>query len=143
MRGIGYIAGNSLNSLQQQWVELLEVNVDCILFDQHYRNLSLNEDELTKIQRYIDTMEAGQEILGNYPLYNNIQDLAKNDTLVITSLDILSHAIPTCWETIYNNSQRGVHLVVLDHGFHSAKEFGANVLQMMNKAYLAGKQSHA
>ena len=35
MNGIGYIVGNNLQSLQEQWTQLIEAKVDHILFDRH------------------------------------------------------------------------------------------------------------
>lgn len=141
MKGVGYAVGASLSEVEDQWVELLEAEVDVILFDRYFLNNSpsLGADERDAIWRYMETMRAGQGISNNRAGYEFVDDLEEGDTLVLTSLSVLEQAAPDFWECFMRANARGVHLVVLDYGFNSAGSYGDSVLAMLNQMYQLGR----
>ena len=148
MRGVGYISGNSLSLIQDQWGQLIEAGVNVILFDRyfiqcHFDQPAPNEHaaEAESMWRYIETMRAGQDISGNYDNYQALEDLQPGDTLVLTDLDTLKYAEPGIWNRIYTHCTNGVHLATLSNGFHSAGEFGDAMLAMMNTSYELGQRA--
>jgi hypothetical protein len=145
MRKVGYIAGDTLEAIQDQWVELLNADVDVILFDRTFletgfsmsdpENSSPEKEEMWK---YVETMRAAQDASGNFDNYQSFDDLVEDDRLMITSLDVLYHAKPSTWSDVLALHQRGIGLVVLANRFDSSGSFGDVMLEMMNKLYEFG-----
>ena len=99
MRGVGYVAGGSLDEIQSQWAEFIEADVDVILFDREILspefNLSSPEQsnpEKESIWKYMETMEAAQTMSGNYARYETLDDLVPGDTIVLSSIKNLFFA---------------------------------------------------
>ena len=68
MTRVGYIAGQTLADLQEQWVMLLDAGVNVVVFDRSFLPAAFNwmdADNLTQEKRemwdYISAMEAGQD----------------------------------------------------------------------------------
>lgn len=146
-RGVGYIAGVSLDDLHSQWTELLKQNVDVILFDRtvlnlpHIPNASSPKDaENNAIWNWAQTMVAGQDVVGNRDRYILISDLQPGDVLVLVRLDVLSHAYPGAWPEFMEAHNRGVHLAILEHEFHSGGDYGDVMIQMMHTMFKLGSR---
>ncbi len=144
MKGIGFIAGDTLEKIQAQWSELIGVSVNAILFDRQwlkrgfcYGDVNKSSEEKEAIWRYMETIEAAQQISGN--CYETLDDLKQGDTLVLVDLSVLYHAEPDIWEKVMKLCEKGVHIAVLSECFHSRGEFGKNVIRMMNSLYGFGR----
>ena len=145
MRGVGYISGHTLSQIQEQWEQLINAEVNVILFDRHLVSLHFDQAnpspharEAQSMWRYMETMRAGQAIAGNKGNYQVLEDLQPGETLVLTDLDTLTCAEPGLWGRIYARCTQGVHLAILSNGFHSASQFGDAVLAMQNSAFVLG-----
>lgn len=144
-RGVGYIAGVDLEDLQSQWVQLLDQNVDVILFDRKVLNTPYNpgstdpaDVENSRIWEWSQTMVAGQNITGNHDHYVCISDLQPGDALVLTRLDVLFHAYEGAWAEFMEANRHDVQLIVLEYGFHSGGEYGDVMLEKMNTMFELG-----
>jgi len=149
MRGVGYVAGGSLDEIQSQWAEFIEADVDVILFDREILspefNLSSPEQsnpEKESIWKYMETMEAAQTMSGNYARYETLDDLVPGDTIVLSSIKNLSFATKGIWEKIAELNAKGVHLAILSYGFHSNGEYGDKIFQMLDDTYRLGKENN-
>lgn len=149
MRGVGYIVGNTLGIIQDQWVELLDANVDVILFDRACLKTCASVDfkqfskEQEAIWQCMESMRAGQAISGNFDNYETLEDLAPGDTIVLVGLNVLEFASWYIWERIYRRHTQGVFVASLSDGFHSKGEYGDNMLNMMNNIYEFAKKNQA
>ena len=148
MRGVGYISGNSLSLIQDQWGQLIDAGVNVILFDRCFIQCHFDRPvpgehaaEAESMWRYMETMRAGQDICGNDDNYWALEDLQPGDTLVLTELDTLKYAEPGIWNRIFTLFTNGVHLATLSNGFHSAGEFGDVMVAMMNTAHVLGQRA--
>jgi hypothetical protein len=142
MRGVGYIIGDTLDSIQEQWGKLLETGVDVILFDRECLKTggpSVNFDKFSEEQeaiwQYMENMRAGQSVSGNFDNYEVIEDLVPSDTIVLVDLDLLKFAAWDIWERIMKIQKEGIQVTILSEGFHSVGEYGDNMLNMMNQIY--------
>jgi hypothetical protein len=148
MRGVGYISGDSLSLIQDQWGQLIDAGVNVILFDRYFIQCHFEQPvpskhaaEAESMWRYMETMRAGQDISGNYDNYQALEDLQPGDTLVLTELETLRYAEPGVWKRIFTLYTNGVHLAITSNGFHSAGEFGDVMLTMMNTAHELGQRA--
>lgn len=144
-RGVGFVAGVRLDDLKKQWADLLEQNVDVILFDRMVLQTPNKPDatdprdvENNAIWQWSQTMAASQDIVGNRDRYVSISDLQPNDVLVLTRLDILFHAYPGTWLEFMRAHQRGVDLAVLEYGFHSGGNYGGVMIEKMDMMFKLG-----
>jgi hypothetical protein len=144
-RGVGYIAGVSLDDLQSQWSDLLDQNVDVILFDRDILKIPHKSDttepadiENNKIWQWSQSMVAGQDVSGNFDRYSIISDLQPGDALVLTRLNVLLHANPGAWPEFIAAHERSVQLIILEYGFHSGGEYGEVMLEKMNTMFKLG-----
>jgi hypothetical protein len=146
-RGVGYIAGVSLDDLESQWSDLLDQNVDVILFDRMVLKTPHKPDstdpadiENNTIWQWSQSMAAGQDVSGNFDRYRFISDLQSGDALVLVRLNVLFHAYPGAWSEFLAAHERGVHLIILEYGFHSGGEYGDVMLEKMSTMFELGTQ---
>lgn len=138
-RRIGYISGATLSDIQNQWAELIDVEVDMILFDKHVLKDGFNpttrefkSPKIREITDYMDTMMASQDMLGSSGYYE-LNDLQPNDTIVLTDLRILKNSDDDTLDKIINLWENGTHLVVTSKGFCSSGEGGDLVMSMLSE----------
>lgn len=142
-KGVGYIAGDSLDRLQNQYGELIEAGVNVILFDRNVflsgtKNIGELSEEEREIRAWAEVISAGQDLCGNIDDYRAPEDFADDDVLVINDLDVLSHARPDLWPVFMRLNARGVGLVILKYGFDSRGNYGDSMIEMLNKMYELG-----
>ena len=145
MTAVGYVVGASLCEIQDQWGELLDFEVNIILFDRYFLNNSptLGVDAREAIWHYMETMRAGQGVSNNRAGYEFLDDLKEGDTLVIRSLSILANAAPDFWDAFMEANSNGVHLVALDYSFQSSGGYGDSVIAMLDQMYNLGRGTGA
>jgi hypothetical protein len=151
MSGVGYIAGRTLDEIQEQWVALGDVEIDQVIFDEKLRRIVGNLDNYDKlskeekeIDQYVQSMLASMSVAasaGNYDRYYEVKDLEEGDVLVLISLDILFYAKPMIWDDIMAQINKGVGLVILEHGFDSRGDYGDVMIRKMDKLYRLGQAS--
>ena len=154
MRYVGYVAGNTLENIKQQWVDLWEGEANYVIFDREClngfdRGKSEDHPEKKEISDYIEAMRAGQQVQlsarravsphdPNDICYEFIEDLLPGDRLVLTSLNVLPNARQDIWNKIMELNEKEIYLIVLSDGFSSAGEYGETMIKMMNELYQLG-----